>query len=231
MASKVPFVKSGFKSKTLVTQCGYCFKSLKSENLKTHCKNVHSKPMLSFAERPISCLLKTVNVCSAPSNVTESASCPKANPRGTLIPDNDEDQKSPPKKRKFSSAFCDDEVENAETYSFEVTDSSHVTVTDDFDPTSAEQENLVPNIDLENNNSNKPIKENNNNFVAGSSDVKLGDLAEKLDALKVSVDGLRTRIVPDIAKPPEVQPNESLKVGVCLDNSDTERILTNLVIK
>jgi hypothetical protein len=231
MASKVPFVKSGFKSKTLVTQCGYCFKSLKSENLKTHCKNVHSKPMLSFAERPISCLLKTVNECSAPSNVTESASCPKANPRGTLIPDNDEDQKSPPKKRKFSSAFCDDELENAETYSFEVTDSSHVTVTDDFDPTSAEQENLVPNIDLENNNSNKPIKENNNNFVAGSSDVKLGDLAEKLDALKVSVDGLRTRIVPDIAKPPEVQPNESLKVGVCLDNSDTERILTNLVIK
>ena len=99
MASKVPFVKFGFKSKTLVTQCGYCFKSIKSENLKTHCKNVHSKPMLSVGERPISCLLKPVKESSAPSNVTESASCPKADPRETFIPDKDEDPKSPTKKR------------------------------------------------------------------------------------------------------------------------------------
>ena len=59
MASKSGLVKPGFKSRTLITKCGYCFLTIKKENLKAHCKNVHKKPMLSAGERPISGVFKS----------------------------------------------------------------------------------------------------------------------------------------------------------------------------
>ena len=101
-----------------------------------------------------------VKESTAPWKITESGPCLKANTEETCIQNIDEEPKFPPKKRKFSSVFCADDLENVLTDSSEVTDSSHVNVSVDLDPSS--ELNLVSNKDLENNNSTEPIKENNN---------------------------------------------------------------------
>ena len=58
MASKGPVVKTLYKSKTSTTNCGYCKKPIKTENLKNHCLNVHKRPRLADGERTIQSLFQ-----------------------------------------------------------------------------------------------------------------------------------------------------------------------------
>ena len=40
------------------------------------------------------------------------------------------------------------------------------------------------------------------------SDDKIDKLSEKIDELKLSVDGLKEKVIPEIAKPKDVQPTD-----------------------
>ena len=71
MASSGPIVKTVYKSKTSTTNCGYCKKPVKTENLKTHCVNVHKKPRLADGERSISSLFKSSGEGEKQSNSSE----------------------------------------------------------------------------------------------------------------------------------------------------------------
>ena len=50
--------KKEFRSKTDVTNCGYCNVSLKEENLENHCKTVHKKPKLVAGQRTLENIFK-----------------------------------------------------------------------------------------------------------------------------------------------------------------------------
>ena len=61
MSDKV-IMKKSYRSKTTVTQCGYCSMTLNEENLQNHCKTVHNKPKFSAGQRTIKGLFRKLTV-------------------------------------------------------------------------------------------------------------------------------------------------------------------------
>ena len=64
MSSEKAFPKKGFRSKTAVTNCGYCSQKIKEENLENHCKAVHKKPKLVAGQRTLDLLFSRPGVAT-----------------------------------------------------------------------------------------------------------------------------------------------------------------------
>ena len=170
MASTGAIVKNVYKSKTSTTNCGYCKKPVKTENLKNHCQNVHKKPRLAEGERSITTLFK--------SSVRED------------ISDND-----------FTG-----EVEVSE-------DNYDLVIAEEVNEKGKKRRLSVDTVVESDNREEENLELNNN--IKHNCGPKLDILADKMDALKLSVDVLKAKIVPDIAKPCEAQPSDE-RIGQLL---------------
>ena len=58
MSNSSSLVKKVFKSKTLVTKCGYCNNQVKEENLEKHCRVVHKKTKLVAGQKTLDGLFR-----------------------------------------------------------------------------------------------------------------------------------------------------------------------------
>ena len=105
-------VPKSYKSKSAVTNCGYCSLKLKEENLENHCKTVHKKPKLAAGQRTLDGLFSRATVASAPatpvSTNVEIESLPSVSSEGDslYIPS--------PKRVKFSGLPISFEEESEE---------------------------------------------------------------------------------------------------------------------
>ena len=92
-------VKKGFRSKTAVTECGYCNIKIKEENLEKHCKAVHKKPKLVARQRTLEGLMNKPPSTASDSNKNEAVDLD--------TPDPELESSPPAKKLRVSS---DDEM-------------------------------------------------------------------------------------------------------------------------
>ena len=168
MASTGQIVKSVYKSKTATTNCGFCKKPVKTENLKNHCVNVHKKPRLADGERSISSLFKSSKEVESNLSDIEDTEEVEDNFEQLIADDVGEARK----KRKLSED-----------------------TQDDIDHRTSGSDTGEKNSEV-------------NNNTRDNCHSKLDILVDKIDDLKLSVDVLKARIVPDVAKPCEAQPSD-----------------------
>ena len=70
MSSQKAFPKKAFRSKTAVTNCGYCSQKIKEENLENHCKTVHKKPKLVAGQKTLDLLFSRLGVATGGGSST-----------------------------------------------------------------------------------------------------------------------------------------------------------------
>ena len=255
MAEKF-FFKKEFRSKTAITRCGYCKVSIKEENLESHCKTAHKKPKLAAGQKTLESMFKRSHDSSESSLETDIVPVPPTKKQKLVDGDEEDDveaeemNNNPVETEDDSAEYGEagagikvgdnplvtemggDDMLTAEMVNLSADDKDRETgnlVEGGADD--AEQAGNLSGDNLDRGTANLDV-EHNNNIVSlvgsnlASLPAKVEELTKTINAIKTSVDFIKTKAIPDIATPVDVEPSDE-RLAVLLLCKSLDDILEN----
>ena len=213
-----------------MTKCGYCQLQIKVENLENHCKNVHHKPKLAAGQKTLDNLFSSgIPFDISSSNINPPLEIPAL---ADDMPEQNSDAAPPLAKKQKVDQDISVEVEQMrkETELRRNLESDYREEEGDMimQDRGIEEEEVFNKFlapDDKREAGAMQISEVNNNVASASTSVpntKIDEMVFKIDAIKATVDILKAKTIPDIAKPSDVCPADDRveKLVMCKELDD-----------